>query len=721
MKENLIKCFDDTLKLCYNSKFRAETEKAIDSSIVFYEGFVSKKFSQKKKATVKVLNMTTLAAAAQYRVFGRVAILNFANPEVPGGGVKCGAKAQEESLCRCSNLYPCIASPSVYEDFYNYHYKCGRFFYSDRIIYTKDISVFKDDELNLLDKKQMFKVDVITCAAPLTAKRSYTNKTVLYELYRSRIKNIFNVAIENNVDVLVLGAFGCGAFKNPPDIVAKAFKSIITENQYDEFFNEIVFAIKSSNNDDPFEPCPNLMAFEYEFFGISIEANKLRFADPHAFQQAFGTVTLPSGRILYGGKEFNKYFEWKNSNKFNGKQFSILGDSISTLEGYNPQGYNLFFNRDNCQKTNVLEMSDTWWGQVIKYCGGELLINNSWSGCQVAKLPDRETLFPSGCSDERTNGLHMGYVKPDIILVFLGTNDWARGVKLTYDDCTNQSNSTLYAVFRTAYEKMLENLEKNYPNAKIFCCTLCSTYMSVNPSFTFPKSIGGTDIEKYNAVIRDCADKKKCKIIDLYKYHLPYDSIDGIHPNRNGMNTLATLMLREMLDKVGSAFLDCNSEEHFFIAGEKLPVVTSNVCKKCGKLINVNDLPKSDDIILKKENEEYIRKTGDKTTELFPCVLRLTDTSNKSDIEISAGTVSVGRLRNCGIFFNAEKNPDYKFIGRRHADFLYERQTWYLRDNDSKNGTWLNGIRIKPKMKYDLAANDEIVFATSGVFVFYKR
>ena len=124
--------------------------------------------------------------------------------EVPGGGVKNGAKAQEESLCRCSNLYPCLSSPRVQEKFYKYHYLKKRFFYSDRVIYTKDVTVFKDDELDLLDKEKWFHVDILTCAAPFTAKIGYVkeiysvfekfklSRTALMRIFESRIKNIIN-------------------------------------------------------------------------------------------------------------------------------------------------------------------------------------------------------------------------------------------------------------------------------------------------------------------------------------------------------------------------------------------------------------------------------------------------------------------------------------------------------------------------------------------------
>lgn len=76
-------------------------------------------------------------------------------------------------------------------------------------------------------------------------------------------------------------------------------------------------------------------------------------------------------------------------------------------------------------------MNEIWRGQVISCCGGELLVNNSWSCSRVTKLPNRDSLFPSGCSDERTNGLHIGSLKPDVIIVYLGTNDWVRGVEVS--------------------------------------------------------------------------------------------------------------------------------------------------------------------------------------------------------------------------------------------------------------------------------------------------
>lgn len=456
----LILCFQDTMNLVNSKTLLYETEKTYNSNKIYYENFTSEVKKIKEKGDIIVQNNTSFAAAKMFLKYGKTAVLNFANPENPGGGVQNGAMAQEECLCRSSNLFACLSAKNVYEDFYEYHRKLHNYFYSDRLIYTSGVTVIKTDDVipQIMEQSNWFKVDIITCAAPYLAKRKYINKTALKELFKQRIKNIFEAAIDNEIEVLILGAFGCGAFKNPPRVVAKAFHEIIEENEYDKMFKKIVFAIKSTTNNDPFNACPNIMSFEQEFDGISMEANKLRFTDSYAFAQKIGTVAMPSGRVLEGEKEFNPYIEWKEKNKYLNKQFAILGDSISTLEGYHPNGYKSFYTGENCGRAGVFEMKDTWWGQVIGFFGGELLVNNSWSGSRVTKLPASNQLFPSGCSDERTHGLHINTTNPDVIIVYLGTNDWAFGAYTGGETRIVDDEDTLY--FSWAYSKMLEKLKQ---------------------------------------------------------------------------------------------------------------------------------------------------------------------------------------------------------------------------------------------------------------------
>ena len=263
--KDLVQSFKDTTNFYNSSHMRTNTERAIKSTHVYFENFISEKDCSQYHADIWVEEGTTFDVARRLSDQGKVAVLNFANPHVPGGGVQNGAMAQEECLCRSSNLYACLSSSHVYEDYYLHHRKkCNKFF-SDRIIYSEGVIIFKDDEgiPNLLLEEEWREVDVITCAAPYMAGQFWVMESVLLGVFKCRIKNIFEVALENNVDVLVLGAFGCGAFKNPPKVVAKAFQEVIDENGFDSKFKKIVFAIKSTAKING--KCQNIEAFKMEF------------------------------------------------------------------------------------------------------------------------------------------------------------------------------------------------------------------------------------------------------------------------------------------------------------------------------------------------------------------------------------------------------------------------------------------------------------------------
>ena len=182
-------------------------------------------------------------------------------------------------------------------------------------------------------------------------------------------------------------------------------------------------------------------------------------------------------------KNEDGFQEWQKKNKYFGKRVSIIGDSISTFEGYNPQGFAVFYNEEKQQQAGIVNVTDTWWQTVIDFFGAKLLVNNSWSGSRATKLPGNNELFPSGCSDERTNGLHLGVMKPDVILVYIGTNDWAYGV-LTGGE-TRITEGDIHELFYQAYHGMIDKLKKNYPQAEIFCFTLSTTVMSSNCKFNF--------------------------------------------------------------------------------------------------------------------------------------------------------------------------------------------------------------------------------------------
>ena len=220
----------------------------------------------------------------------------------------------------------------------------------------------------------------------------------------------------------------------------------------------------------------------------------------------------------------------------------MLGDSISTLEGYSKPYYAAFYEGRQKFKTGVFLPEDTWWGQVIARLGGELLTNDSFSGSKVIKSVGCE--IPSyACSDERTSALSDRGVHPDVIMVYMGTNDWGGGVRVT-PSCEAETGDV--GVFSVAYACMLEKLRENYPRAEIWCFTLAVSMQSRREDFVFPYRYGGRHIEEYCDTIRTCAKAYGCRLVDLYRVGVPYDTNDGFHPNAEGMKTLADAVLKAL-------------------------------------------------------------------------------------------------------------------------------------------------------------------------------
>ena len=231
------------------------------------------------------------------------------------------------------------------------------------------------------------------------------------------------------------------------------------------------------------------------------------------------------------------------THSYRNKKFSILGDSISTLSGFSEPYGAEFYNREKKRAANVFLPEDTWWGQVVAALGGEVLVNNSFSGSKVIKHPRYD--FPSyGCSDERTAALGDGDAVPDVILVYLGTNDWGTpGITLTPVIPAHEQDP---AVFSVAYTLMLQKLHRNYPAAEIWCFSPAVSTYSRDEQFSFPYRKAGRHLQEFCDVIRRCAEAQGCRFIDMYDPAHPYDTIDHFHPNASGMKTLADRALRQI-------------------------------------------------------------------------------------------------------------------------------------------------------------------------------
>ena len=257
-REKLRGIFDDTLKqLEHNEKLLHSVDKCKHTA-KFYDYADYEALSEMESSDIIITVTGERSFEAAKRLLeageGKVAVLNFANCSTPGGGVFGGSGAQEESLCRCSTLYPLIEQRRFRHLYYEPNRVRWDFRATDAIIYTPDVIVFKSDTdyPELLPESEWYSVDVITCAAP-NLRHGFEifddrlDKVVVldseeqYRIHLSRAKHIYNVALANGTRRLILGAFGCGAFRNNPESVARAFKDALDE--YKGQFNEIVFAI----------------------------------------------------------------------------------------------------------------------------------------------------------------------------------------------------------------------------------------------------------------------------------------------------------------------------------------------------------------------------------------------------------------------------------------------------------------------------------------------
>jgi uncharacterized protein (TIGR02452 family) len=185
-----------------------------------------------------------------------VAVLNFASARNPGGGYLRGAKAQEEDVCRSALLYRCLIEAP---DYYEAHRASTDLRYSHRVIWSPDVPVLRDDRGELLERTH--RVGFLTSPAPNAgqlALRSPGRPLDLGPVLAERARRVLAVAARHGARDLVLGAWGCGVFRNDPAEVAAAFGQALDE--WGGAFDRVVFAVW-----DRSEPSVNRTAFAARF------------------------------------------------------------------------------------------------------------------------------------------------------------------------------------------------------------------------------------------------------------------------------------------------------------------------------------------------------------------------------------------------------------------------------------------------------------------------
>ncbi len=227
---------------------------------------------------------------------------------------------------------------------------------------------------------------------------------------------------------------------------------------------------------------------------------------------------------------------------------SFLGDSISTFNGYsNNTQYNatigsnaIWFPNNNYTGAN-LKVDQTWWHRAFTELDYELCVNNSWSG---SKVTDAQTY------NVRAKNLHnKKNRRPDVVVVFMGVNDYAANVALgTYNGTTSAPATPID--FASAYGLTVSTIMHTYPDAEVYCCT----FLPDRKRFSGNANGIGIAETAYNQTISTIAKNLGATVIDLYQgsgitpENIARYTVDRLHPNANGMNLIAGLVARSIRD-----------------------------------------------------------------------------------------------------------------------------------------------------------------------------
>lgn len=204
------------------------------------------------RASIEVVEETTLEAIfrlSEGDTQASVMALNFASARNPGGGFLKGSQAQEESLARASGLYPCLLTQPRY---YQHHRTTRSGFYSDHMIHSPRVPVIRDDEGSLVESPAL--VSFITSPAVnagTVRQRDKRKARLIPGVMAQRTARMLALAAHHGHDTLVLGAWGCGVFRNEPETIAEVFReALVGSMSFISRFERVIFAVPCFSKKD---------------------------------------------------------------------------------------------------------------------------------------------------------------------------------------------------------------------------------------------------------------------------------------------------------------------------------------------------------------------------------------------------------------------------------------------------------------------------------------
>ena len=255
-----------------------------------------------------------------------------------------------------------------------------------------------------------------------------------------------------------------------------------------------------------------------------------------------------------------------------GKKLSLIGDSITTYQGWLPSG-----NVTRYPRGAITNVEQTWWKKLLNKTGMVIGQNCAWDGSTCSGLSTSTTNAYAACSDKRISQLGLNGT-PDIIICYIGINDWGatynknqtqyggsfvNGAFVPVGNYTGEAAlpSGELKTFSEAYGCMIGKIQTSYPNAKIYCCTLPQTNGKATYNYdadgAFPSiNRDGVSIADYNDCIRMLANNFGVEVIEFAKCGITWGNIttymeDGLHPTPDGMTLLADKAAAKLYDDFG--------------------------------------------------------------------------------------------------------------------------------------------------------------------------
>jgi uncharacterized protein (TIGR02452 family) len=198
---------------------------------------------------VEFLDLPTDAAVSWVKGYRNIVVMNFANREYPGGGYTNGEIAQEEECCRCfPTLYESLSSLTMIDNNLKTQ-KSAYPFHPTDVIVTPNVKLMRlgSTGYQMLNDKNMINAYIVTAAAPNLRVEKFNKKTIALTLrttFLAPIKTFELNTPENNC--LILGAWGCGAFRGNPIVMSKLIKTAV--EIYGGYYGKIIFAIPDAQS-----------------------------------------------------------------------------------------------------------------------------------------------------------------------------------------------------------------------------------------------------------------------------------------------------------------------------------------------------------------------------------------------------------------------------------------------------------------------------------------